>query len=126
MILTYVNFIGKIKGGLNIYEFYFSDFDKLGEIFEEQLNWDIKPALGRPEAPENTSKTLYLLTDIELELLKDNGVFKYNDGVYGTIAILWSNEPIWDSTLNIFFGEEEENVKKKLFKYNLTLKENVI
>ncbi len=58
--------------------------------------------------------------------MKNNGTFRYIDGVQGTVAIMWSKEKIYNSTLNVFFGSTLEQVQTELFKFNLSLKEKML
>ena len=116
MVLVYINPLNKNYKGEFIYEFLFSKNIEIN--FGE--DWDVQPAssgiLTPPPLDDIKKIGLLKTTEIELDLtiLSDN--FSMINCVEDIVAIGWEKEPPDDETRLVFhFGEDMENVQKKLY-----------
>jgi hypothetical protein len=117
--LIYVNGLGPNYKGDNIYEFIFSDtLDVWGE------SWESKPCNSYPSAPDmKYIKKVGVLknTEIKLELIQNSDFFSMVDGIDGIIALAWEQDDNKNDRLVFRFGEEEKNIKDKLYEKDLIL-----
>lgn len=122
--LIYINGMGPNFRGDNIYEFIFSNSI---EVFGE--NWESKPANGYPSPPdvEYIRKVGTMINEnITLELVQDSDVFSMIDSMDGVIALGWEKETddidfSLTKRLVFQFGENEEDVKNKLYERDIVL-----
>ena len=101
--------------GENLYEFIFTDEEKLTQVDGE--SWDKVPADGHPSPPETTFiKSVYSLTtkEITLNVIQDSNYFGVYDSVDGIIALGWEH-------ISEDF-EGMEVIKRLAFHYGETLK----
>jgi hypothetical protein len=118
--LIYVNGLGPNYKGDNIYEFIFSDsLDVWGE------SWEKKPSSSYPSPPEiKYIKKVGVLknTDIKLELIQNSDFFSMSDAMDDIIALAWEDDEYKNTKRLVFrFGEEEGDVKNKLYENDLIL-----
>lgn len=122
--LIYINGLGSNYKGENIYEFIFSD---TLEVWGE--NWESKPANGYPLPPdiEYIKKVGVLkINDITLELIQNSDIFSVVDATDDVIALGWEMDKN-DIDFSIVkrlvfkFGQEEEEVKNKLYERDIVL-----
>jgi hypothetical protein len=118
--LIYVNGLGPNYKGDNIYEFIFSDsLDVWGE------SWEKKPSSSYPSPPEiKYIKKVGVLknTDIKLELIQNSDFFCMSDAMDDIIALAWEDDEYKNTKRLVFrFGEEEGDVKNKLYENDLIL-----
>jgi hypothetical protein len=118
--LIYVNGLGPNYKGDNIYEFIFSDsLDVWGE------SWEKKPSSSYPSPPEiKYIKKVGVLknTDIKLELIQNSDFFCMSDAIDDIIALAWEDDEYKNTKRLVFrFGEEEGDVKNKLYENDLIL-----
>lgn len=118
--LTYVNGLGPNYKGDNLYEFIFSDsLDVWGD------SWESKPSNGYPTPPEiKYIKKVGVLknTDIKLELVQNSDFFSMSDAMDDIIALAWEDDEYKNTKRLVFrFGEEEGDVKNKLYENDLIL-----
>jgi hypothetical protein len=118
--LIYVNGLGPNYKGDNIYEFIFSDsLDVWGE------SWEKKPSSSYPSPPEiKYVKKVGVLknTDIKLELIQNSDFFCMSDAMDDIIALAWEDDEYKNTKRLVFrFGEEEGDVKNKLYENDLIL-----
>jgi hypothetical protein len=118
--LIYVNGLGPNYKGDNIYEFIFSDsLDVWGE------SWEKKPSNSYPSPPEiKYIKKVGVLknTDIKLELIQNSDFFCMSDAMDDIIALAWEDDEYKNTKRLVFrFGEEEGDVKNKLYENELIL-----
>jgi hypothetical protein len=118
--LIYVNGLGPNYKGDNIYEFIFSDsLDVWGEF------WEKKPSNSYPSPPEiKYIKKVGVLknTDIKLELIQNSDFFSMSDAMDDIIALAWEDDEYKNTKRLVFrFGEEEGDVKNKLYENDLIL-----
>lgn len=118
--LIYVNGLGPNYKGDNIYEFIFSDsLDVWGD------SWEKKPSSSYPSPPElKHIKKVGVLrnTDIKLELIQNSDFFCMSDAMDDIIALAWEDDEYKNTKRLVFrFGEEENNVKNKLYENDLIL-----
>lgn len=118
--LIYVNGLGPNYKGDNIYEFIFSDsLDVWGE------SWEKKPSSSYPSPPEiKYIKKVGVLknTDIKLELIQNSDFFCMGDAMDDIIALAWEDDEYKNTKRLVFrFGEEEGDVKNKLYENDLIL-----
>lgn len=118
--LIYVNGLGPNYKGDNIYEFIFSDsLDVWGE------SWEKKPSSSYPSPPEiKYIKKVGVLrnTDIKLELVQNSDFFCMSDAMDDIIALAWEDDEYKNTKRMVFrFGEEENEIKNKLYENDLIL-----
>lgn len=118
--LIYVNGLGPNYKGDNIYEFIFSDsLDVWGE------SWEKKPSSSYPSPPEiKYIKKVGVLrnTDIKLELVQNSDFFCMSDAIDDIIALAWEDDEYKNTKRMVFrFGEEENEIKNKLYENDLIL-----
>jgi hypothetical protein len=118
--LIFVNGLGPNYKGDNIYEFIFSDsLDVWGE------SWEKKPSSSYPLPPEiKYIKKVGVLknTDIKLELVQNSDFFSMSDAMDDIIALAWEDDEYKNTKRLVFrFGEEEGDVKNKLYENDLIL-----
>jgi hypothetical protein len=118
--LIYVNGLGPNYKGDNIYEFIFSDsLDVWGE------SWEKKPSSSYPSPPEiKYIKKVGVLknTDIKLELIQNSDFFCMSDAMDDIIALAWEDDEYKNTKRLVFrFGEEEGDIKNKLYENDLIL-----
>ena len=118
--LIYVNGLGPNYKGDNIYEFIFSDsLDVWGE------SWEKKPSNSYPSPPEiKYIKKVGVLknTDIKLELIQNSDFFCMSDAMDDIIALAWEDDEYKNTKRLVFrFGEEEGDIKNKLYENDLIL-----
>jgi hypothetical protein len=118
--LIYVNGLGPNYKGDNIYEFIFSDsLDVWGE------SWEKKPSNSYPSPPEiKYIKKVGVLknTDIKLELIQNSDFFCMSDAMDDIIALAWEDDEYKNTKRLVFrFGEEESEIKNKLYENDLIL-----
>jgi hypothetical protein len=118
--LIYVNGLGPNYKGDNIYEFIFSDsLDVWGE------SWEKKPSSSYPSPPEiKYIKKVGVLknTDIKLELIQNSDFFCMSDAMDDIIALAWEDDEYKNTKRLVFrFGEEESEIKNKLYENDLIL-----
>lgn len=122
--LLYINGLGPNYKGENIYEFIFGE--SIDDVWGE--NWEARPANGYPSPPdvEHVSKVGTLVTgNITLELVQNSDVFSVQDSIDGVLALGWEKEEEIDFSLIkrlVFkYGEQEQDVKDKLYGRDLVL-----
>ena len=126
--LVFVNVIGKDYKGLYLYEFLFSDNTK--NIDGE--NWDVYPASGRPEPPNEKfiKKVGRLKTELKFDVIQNSDTFSFWDTVDGVIALCWENlddyDEYPDKRLCFHFNENIKSVEDKLYQQDNILKYNKI
>jgi hypothetical protein len=118
--LIYVNGLGPNYKGDNMYEFIFSDsLDVWGE------SWEKKPSSSYPSPPEiKYIKKVGVLknTDIKLELIQNSDFFCMSDAMDDIIALAWEDDEYKNTKRLVFrFGEEEGDIKNKLYENDLIL-----
>jgi len=118
--LIYVNGLGPNYKGDNLYEFIFSDnLDVWGEA------WESKPSNGYPTPPElKYIKKVGVLkkTDVKLELIQNSDFFCMIDAMDDVVALAWESEEEQGQKRLVFrFGEEEQQIKDKLYERDLIL-----
>jgi len=122
--LIYINKLGPNYKGDNIYEFIFSDsLNVWGD------NWDVRPSNGYPSPPDIDYVTkVGTLTNenIFLDLVQDSDVFSVVDSIDGVLSLGWEKEAdLIDFTntkrLVFKFGEEENEIKNKLYERDIVL-----
>jgi len=118
--LIYVNGLGPNYKGDNMYEFIFSDsLDVWGE------SWEKKPSSSYPSPPEiKYIKKVGVLknTDIKLELIQNSDFFCMSDAMDDIIALAWEGDEYKNTKRLVFrFGEEEGDIKNKLYENDLIL-----
>jgi hypothetical protein len=127
LFLIYINYIGKDYKGNHIYEFIFSDTKE--NIDAE--NWDVYPASGRPEPPNEIHvKSVGRLESIlKLDVIQNSDTFAVWDAVDGVIALAWENIDSYDvypeHRISFRFGITKEEVEAELFERNLVLDFNI-
>jgi hypothetical protein len=121
MYLCYINKLGPNFRNELIYEFIFTnDIDNVSGD-----DWDRLPASGYPSLPHSDFMTNVLLLktgSLDLELVKDNDFFTYNDCKEGIVAIGWEESYIIDRLI-FKFGDDLESVKDRLYKKDYYLEE---
>lgn len=118
--LIFINGLGPDYKGDNLYEFIFSETkDVWGE------SWDSKPCNSYPLPPElKYIKKVGVLknTDLKLELIQNSDYFSMVDAMDDVVALAWESEDESKKTRLVFrFGEEEKNIKDKLYENDLIL-----
>ena len=118
--LIYVNGLGPNYKGDNLYEFIFSDTtDVWGDA------WESKPANQYPSPPEiKYIKKVGVLrnTDIKLELIQNSDFFSMIDALDDIVALAWEQEESNGKKRLVFrFGENEQEIKNKLYERDLIL-----
>ena len=125
MKLIYINFVGKDFRGMNIYQFLYTTQD-LKKVTGE--DWDSYPAAGNPQSPVDFVDEAYTLeTEMTLELIQNHDSFDMMDCQHGVIALAWEDDKEYDDDVyekRLFFsyGEEQEDVKLKLYARDIHLK----
>lgn len=123
LLLIYVNRVGKDYKGKFIYEFIFSDTTK--DIDGE--DWDMVPASGRPQSPNEKfiKKVGTLKSELNLDVVQESDTFAVWDAVDGVIALAFENVNAYDTypdhRLHFQFGEKLEVVEAKLYEKDLIL-----
>jgi hypothetical protein len=137
--LIYVLKIGNNSKGEGLYEFLFSK--RFDEIDYEGWGWDLMPANGNAEPPDEdfVDKTLFLKTDrFELKCLHELDDRCYLDGYHGIHAIAYElydpqerdfesdYDMIYDDLpLLIFhYGMNQQEVEDQLFQRDVVLKKD--
>jgi hypothetical protein len=126
LYLIYVNFVGKDYKGNLLYEFIFSNTIK--DIDGE--SWDVFPASGRPEPPnDNFIKMVGRLeSDLNLDVIQNSDTFAVWDAIDGVIALAWENINAYDTypdcRVCFKFGEPIKDVEAKLYEKDLILQYN--
>jgi len=114
--------------GENLYEFIFTDEEKLERVDGE--SWDKVPADGYPSPPETSFiESVYSLTtkEIVLNVVQDSNYFGVYDSVDGIIALGWEHIPEdfegMDSIKRLAFhyGETLKSVSDKLYGRDIIL-----
>ncbi len=118
--LIFVNGLGPNYKGDNLYEFIFSDsLDVWGD------SWESKPSNGYPSPPElKHIKKVGVLrnTDIKLELIQNSDFFSMIDAMDDVVALAWETEEDQGRKRLVFrFGEEEQQIKDKLYERDFIL-----
>ncbi len=118
--LIYVNGLGPNYKGDNLYEFIFSDsLDVWGD------NWESKPSNGYPSPPElKHIKKVGVLrnTDVKLELIQNSDFFCMIDAMDDVVALAWEPDEVQGQKRMVFrFGEQEQDIKNKLYERDLIL-----
>lgn len=118
--LIFVNGLGPDYKGDKIYEFIFSEsLDVWGE------SWESKPSSSYPAPPDlKYIKKVGVLknTDIKLELIQNSDFFSMVDAMDDVIALAWESEESDNSKRMVFrFGQEESEIKDKLYEKDLIL-----
>jgi hypothetical protein len=118
--LIYVNGLGPDYKGNNLYEFIFSDdLDVWGD------SWESNPANGYPTPPElkHIKKVGTLRnTDLKFELIQNSDFFNMSDAMDDVVALGWEvTDEIVGKRLVFRFGEEEKEIKNKLYERDLIL-----
>jgi hypothetical protein len=118
--LIYVNGLGPDYKGNNLYEFIFSDdLDVWGD------SWESNPANGYPSPPElkHIKKVGTLRnTDLKFELIQNSDFFNMSDAMDDVVALGWEvTDEIVGKRLVFRFGEEEKEIKNKLYERDLIL-----
>jgi hypothetical protein len=118
--LIYVNGLGPDYKGNNLYEFIFSDdLDVWGD------SWESNPANGYPSPPElkHIKKVGTLRnTDLKFELIQNSDYFNMSDAMDDVVALGWEvTDEIVGNRLVFHFGEEEKEIKNKLYERDLIL-----
>ena len=118
--LIYVNGLGPDYKGNNLYEFIFSDdLDVWGD------SWESNPANGYPSPPElkHIKKVGTLRnTDLKIELIQNSDFFNMSDAMDDVVALGWEvTDEIVGKRLVFRFGEEEKEIKNKLYERDLIL-----
>lgn len=120
--LIYVNGLGPDYKGNNLYEFVFSD-DK-EDVWGP--SWDSYPSNGYPCPPDlkHIKKVGTLKnTDLKFELIQNSDYLGMSDAMDGVIALAWEMDEFEykNGRLVFRFGEEETDVKNKLYERDLVL-----
>lgn len=120
--LIYVNGLGPDYKGNNLYEFIFSD-DKT-DVWGP--SWDSHPSNGYPCPPDlkHIKKVGTLKnTDFRFELIQNSDYLGMSDAMDGVIALAWEMDEFEykHGRLVFRFGEEETEVKNKLYERDLIL-----
>jgi hypothetical protein len=88
-------------------------------------SWDSKPCNSYPLPPElKYIKKVGVLknTDLKLELIQNSDYFSMVDAMDDVVALAWESEDESKKTRLVFrFGEEEKNIKDKLYENDLIL-----
>ena len=118
--LVFVNGLGPNYKGDNLYEFIFSDtLDVWGD------SWESKPCNSYPTPPElKYIKKVGVLknTDLKLELIQNSDYFSMVDAMDDVVALAWEQgEESKNKRLVFRFGEEENEIKDKLYENDLIL-----
>ena len=118
--LIFVNGLGPNYKGDNLYEFIFSDtLDVWGD------SWESKPCNSYPTPPElKYIKKVGVLknTDLKLELIQNSDYFSMVDAMDDVVALAWEQgEESKNKRLVFRFGEEENEIKDKLYENDLIL-----
>ena len=126
--LCYINKMGINYRGENLYEFIFTEKEKLEEVDGE--SWDKVPADGHPSPPETIFiKNVYSLTtkEITLNVIQDSNYFGVYDSVDGIIALGWEHIPEDFDGMEVIkrlafhYGETLESVSDKLYSRDIVL-----
>lgn len=124
LFLIYVNKVGKNYKGEYLYEFIFSD--TTDNVDGE--DWDVFPASGRPEPPNDhlIKKVGKIESELKLDVIQNSDTFAVWDAVDGVIALAWENINAYDSypekRLCFKFGETIKDVEDKLYEKDIVLK----
>ena len=118
--LIFVNGLGPNYKGDNLYEFIFSDTkDVWGD------SWESKPSNGYPAPPElKYIKKVGVLrnTDVKLELIQNSDFFCMIDAMDDVVSLAWETEEVQGQKRLVFrFGQEEQEIKDKLYERDLIL-----
>jgi hypothetical protein len=120
--LIYVNGLGPDYKGNNLYEFIFSD--EMTDVWGP--SWDSYPSNGYPSPPDlkHIKKVGTLKnTDLKFELIQNSDYLGMSDAMDGVIALSWEvDEDGYKNGRLVFrFGEDEKEVKNKLYERDLVL-----
>lgn len=114
-----------IRTDKRTYQFLFSSNEDLDLIDGD--DWDVFPAMGRPDMPEDEYISNYIEIDMDilLNLAQNSGCFSMNDCVDGVVSLGYENIFGYDEyptkRLVFYFGEEYDSVIKKLSLYSNTI-----
>jgi len=124
MRLIYVNKVGDEWNNKTRYEFIFAN--NIAGVDGE--NWDIYPASGNPEPPDEkyVDKVGSVVTDaFSLICIQYSDTFSVWDAVDGVIALAWEDireyELYPENRLKFFYGEDISSVTEKLYERDIII-----
>jgi len=119
--LIFVNGLGPNYKGDNLYEFIFSD--DVEDVWGE--SWENKPSNGYPLPPElKYIKKVGVLrnTDVKLDLIQNSDFFCMIDAIDDVVALAWESDEVMGKKRLVFrFGQNEQEIKDKLYERDLIL-----
>lgn len=116
--LAFVKYVGEETGGLNVYEFIFTEH--INSFWG--VNFEYKPAgLCNELIPSETyiDKIHRIKMNIKLSLIQDSYCFSFQDAIDGIVALCYEDiddyeEYPKDGRLVFKFGEDYNEVERKL------------
>lgn len=125
-VLVYVKPICKNTNGTYEYDFFFSSTPE----YVWGPEWDINvPSSNGDITPDNTtySKTRRVKTTLPLKTFEETSCYSMEYTIYGIFALCWIDIENLDEypengRLTMYFGEDEEEIVKKLSIYSWEFK----
>lgn len=123
--LGFIKFVGEESDGMRRYELIFtSKVDEFyGESFNEKPSCLINDLLPEEQYIDGVK---VIKTNVKLDLLQDSCCFSYADGMDGITSIAYENlddcDEYPDYRLFFFFGENYDEVEKKLALKDIIMK----
>ena len=125
-VLVYVKPIGKNINGTYEYDFFFSSTPE----YVWGPEWDVNVPLANGDmTPDSTtySKTRRVKTTLPLKTIEETSCYSIEYATYGIFALCWIDIENLDEypengRLTMYFGEDEEEIVKKLSIYSWEFK----
>lgn len=125
-VLVYVKPICKNINGTYEYDFFFSSTPE----YVWGPEWDVNVPLANGDmTPDSTtySKTRRVKTTLPLKTIEETSCYSIEYATYGIFALCWIdienlNEYPENGRLTMYFGEDEEEIVKKLSIYSWEFK----